>query len=196
MTVRFPSKPRRAGTASRKKPTDWEGQEQAILIRWLYGEQQRGTIIGPAYDYTYAVPNGGSRHPLEAAKMKKQGVRAGVSDLVIALAHGGYHGLYLEFKATPPHDAAVADSQQEWLARVEQAGYCAALARGLDEAKAVIREYMSMPATETIGDRMPLLNGTQWNQGALHDDKRPTATETVWTPAIGGHIRKPKAPRG
>src|SRR5690554_5776183 len=28
--------------APRKKPVDWEGQEQAVVIRWLLGEMMRG----------------------------------------------------------------------------------------------------------------------------------------------------------
>ncbi|OHV12987.1 VRR-NUC domain-containing protein [Kushneria phosphatilytica] len=148
--------------APKRQRVDWEGQEQAVLIRWLYGERQRQSIVGPAYAATYAVPNGGSRHKLEAANMKKQGVRAGVSDLVIAVPRGGYHGLYLEFKATPPRDAALADSQREWLTLAEEQGYCSVLARGLEEAKATIREYMSRPATRVLGKREPLKVGSDW----------------------------------
>nr|WP_286009644.1 VRR-NUC domain-containing protein [Salinicola sp. S1-1-2] len=159
-----PRKPR-ARTASgkpRKKPVDWEGQEQTRLMLWLRGEFNRGTAVGPAHEHAYAVPNGGSRHGLEAAKMKQQGVRSGVSDLVIPIARGGYHGLYLELKATPPRDADLAESQRVWLARMEAAGYCAKLALGIEQAQAVIREYMAAPATETLGELMPMVAGADW----------------------------------
>ncbi|WP_299259789.1 VRR-NUC domain-containing protein [uncultured Kushneria sp.] len=147
---------------ARRNRVDHEGTEQTALIMWLYGEKQRQSVIGPAYACTYAVPNGGSRHRVEAAKFKRQGVRAGVSDLVIACARGGHHGLYLEFKATPPKHAATSEGQKEWLATVEEQGYCAVLARGLEEAKAVIREYMNMPATAVHGPRQSLAHGTEW----------------------------------
>ncbi|MCK2042546.1 VRR-NUC domain-containing protein [Chromohalobacter sp. TMW 2.2308] len=161
------TKPRRprarnANGTPRKKPVDWEGQEQTRLMLWLKGEVNRGTAVGLAHANTYAVPNGGSRHGLEAAKMKQQGVRSGVSDLVIAVPRGGYHGLYLELKATPPRDAELAESQREWLAKMEEAGYCAKLARGIEEAKAVIREYMVMSPTEVAGGRLPVLSGSEW----------------------------------
>lgn len=150
-------------TRTRRAPrVDREGLEQKALIIWLYGEKMRGGATADAYDHIYHVPNGGQRSKSTAASLKGQGVKAGVSDLVLAIARGGYHGLYLEFKATPPDHAALADSQREWLGKVEQQGYCAVLARGLDEAKAVIREYMSLPATVIVGDRLVLAAGTEW----------------------------------
>lgn len=145
-----------------RRRVDHEGVEQAVLIRWLYGEQQRGGPVGQAYAHTYHVPNGGQRSKKTAADLKRQGVKAGVSDLVVKLARGGWHGLYIEFKATPPHHAATAKSQREWLALAEEEGYCAVLARGLEEARAVLREYMSWPLTEVAGERQGMTNGTDW----------------------------------
>ena len=150
---------------TRRAPrVDREGMEQKSLIRWLYGEKMRGGATADAYDHTYHVPNGGQRSKATAAALKGQGVKAGVSDLVVALARGGYHGLYLEFKATPPDHASLADSQREWLGKVEGQGYCAVLARGLDEAKAVIREYMSLSPTVVAVAPRRVASGTEWRK--------------------------------
>ncbi|MCK2183526.1 VRR-NUC domain-containing protein [Halomonas getboli] len=165
--------PRRKPTASgkpRRKPVDWEGQEQAAVMTWLKAEKIRGTDVGELYDATYHVPNGGYRLAKEAGRMKAQGVKAGVSDLVVRQARGGWHGLYLEFKATPPRDAALADSQHAWLDDSEYEGYCPALARGFDEAKAVLREYVSWPRTQVVGDQLALENGSEWKRGDGDDD--------------------------
>lgn len=169
MTVRIqparkPRKPKADGTL-RKRPVDWEGNEQAVLIRWLLGEKMRGEPVGQLYDAIYHVPNGGQRNKKTASDLKRQGVKAGVSDLPVRQARGGWHGLYLEFKATPPRDAALAPSQFKWLEGSEYEGYCAVLARGLEEAKAVLREYASWPRTEVVGERQVLSNGTEWRKG-------------------------------
>lgn len=167
MRIQKPRRPRalKNDGTPRARPVDWEGQEQAVLIRWLLGEKMRGEPVGELYDAIYHVPNGGQRNKKTASDLKKQGVKAGVSDLPVRQARGGWHGLYLEFKATPPRDAALAPSQFEWLDGSEYEGYCAALALGLDQAKAVLREYASWPRTQIAGDRLALENGTEWRKG-------------------------------
>lgn len=149
----------------RAKPVDYEGQEQAVLIRWLHGEKMRGEPVGELYDDVFHVPNGGARHKKTAADMKRQGARSGVSDLVVRNARGGWHGLYLEFKATPPNHAALAESQREWLEGCDLRGYCAVLARGFEEAKAVLREYASWVETEVVGEPVAPSHGTEWRKG-------------------------------
>ncbi|WP_447896029.1 VRR-NUC domain-containing protein [Vreelandella sp. GE22] len=157
--------PAGASTTPRKRPVDWEGQEQAVLIRWLLGERQRGTLVGKLYDVTYHVPNGGQRSKATGAAMKRQGVKSGVSDLVVMDARGGWFGLYMEFKALPPHTAALAQSQRDWLALAEERGYCAVLAVGLEEAKAVLREYVELArTTHHYTARVHLKNGTEWRK--------------------------------
>lgn len=140
-------------------------------MRWLLGEKMRGELVGNLYDVTYHVPNGGQRSKSTGAAMKRQGVKSGVSDLVVMDARGGWHGLYLEFKASAPHTAALAQSQHDWLALAEERGYCAVLAVGLEEAKAVLREYASWAAAGTEYDECGVSfiehmnSGTKWRKG-------------------------------
>lgn len=162
---RRPRKPKADGTP-RKRPVDWEGNEQAVLIRWLLGEKMRGEPVGQLYDVIYHVPNGGQRSKSTGAAMKRQGVKSGVSDLVVMDARGGWFGLYMEFKASPPHTAALAQSQHDWLALAYDRGYCAVLAVGLEEAKAVLREYAAMVrSTHHYTARVHLKSGTEWRKG-------------------------------
>ncbi|WP_240470577.1 VRR-NUC domain-containing protein [Halomonas halocynthiae] len=172
LNIQKPRRPRaltKSG-APRKRPVDWEGKEQALLIRWLLGERQRGTMVGRLYDLTYHVPNGGQRNKKTASDLKRQGVKAGVSDLVVMDARGGWFGLYMEFKASPPHTAALAESQHDWLALAESRGYCAVLAVGLEEAKRVLSEYASWtdtgnwngPGREPV---VPMKSCTEWRKG-------------------------------
>lgn len=133
-----PTSPRRAPSV------DYEGIEQAALFRWM---QVRHPL---AWKLAYHVPNGGHRVKAVAAKLKAQGVKAGVSDICLPMARGGWFGLYIEFKATPPHAAPVSDSQTAFLMAVEQQGYMAIVCRGMDEAMQVIDGYMAHSPTQAV----------------------------------------------
>ncbi|WP_054892297.1 MULTISPECIES: VRR-NUC domain-containing protein [unclassified Pseudomonas] len=131
----FKAKPARA------KPVDREGQEQAALMQELQLRYPK------AYKLIYHVPNGGHRHKLVAAKLKGQGVKAGVPDLVLPMARGGYFGLYIEFKAKPPFDAEVSPSQDAYIQELTAQGYLAIVCRGSIDAVEAIRAYLLQPAT-------------------------------------------------
>ena len=132
----FKTKPARA------KPVDREGQEQAALMREL---QLR---FPQAFKLIYHVPNGGHRVKAVAAKLKGQGVKAGVPDLVLPMARGGYFGLYIEFKAKPPFDAPVSANQDAYLQQLTDQGYLAIVCRGSIDAVEAIRAYLLLPKTE------------------------------------------------
>jgi hypothetical protein len=94
------------------------------------------------------VPNGGHRHKATAGKLKGQGVRAGMPDINVDIARGGYFGMRIEFKATPPHDAAVSASQIAALQRLNDQGYLAIVCRGVHDARLQLTAYLRLPATE------------------------------------------------
>lgn len=127
--------------ATRAKPVDREGLEQAALIKEL---ELRLPAVA---DLIYHVPNGGHRHKLVAVKLKGQGVKAGVPDLVLPMARGGYFGLYIEFKATPPGAAPVSASQHAWIRRLNDQGYLAIVCRGHFDAMEQIRAYLRLAPT-------------------------------------------------
>lgn len=125
----------------RAKPIDREGLEQAALLKEV-------TLRYPAAaKLIYHVPNGGHRHKLVALKLKEQGVKAGVPDLVLPMARGGYFGLYIEFKAKPPFDAAVSASQDAYIQALTEQGYLAIVCRGHIDALEAIRAYLLQPPT-------------------------------------------------
>lgn len=125
----------------RAKPVDREGQEQAALMREL-------ELRYPAvFELMYHVPNGGHRVKAVASKLKAQGVKAGIPDLVLTMARGGYFGLYIEFKATPPNDAAISASQHERIHKLNEQGYLAVVCRGHFDAMEQIRAYLRLAPT-------------------------------------------------
>lgn len=53
----------------------------------------------PVARRAFAVPNGGLRSTVTAARLKREGVRSGVLDCMLPVAAGGSAGLWIEFKA-------------------------------------------------------------------------------------------------
>ena len=126
----------------RAKPVDREGLEQAALMAELR------LRMPEVADLIYHVPNGGHRVKSVAAKLKAQGVKAGIPDLVLPMARGGFFGLYIEFKATAPHDAAVSPAQDAYLQALTDQGYLAIVCRGHFDAIEAIRAYLLQPQTK------------------------------------------------
>lgn len=125
----------------RAKRVDREGLEQAALIAELR------IRMPEVAELIYHVPNGGHRLKKVAADLKGQGVAAGVPDLVLTMARGGYFGLYIEFKATPPNAASVSDSQHKWIRKLNDQGYLAIVCRGHFDAMEQIRAYLRLAPT-------------------------------------------------
>lgn len=85
-----------------------ESEIQQRCVNWF-----KKCTTGTLSTLLYAIPNGGSRYKLEAVKMKREGVTAGVPDLHLEVpsADGMYSSLYIEMK-TPV--GTVRKSQKEW----------------------------------------------------------------------------------
>lgn len=120
-----------------------EADEQEMLFRWAaWAEGQ-----APELSLLFHVPNGGKRNAAEAAHLKRQGVRAGVPDLCLPVAHGGYHGLFIELKAEGGRPSA---AQKEWLGRLRVQGYKAEICVGWTAAAAAICDYLGIRLPENL----------------------------------------------
>lgn len=106
-----------------------EDDEQTKVCVYL---EKRGCLF-------YAIPNGGRRNMLEAVRLKRTGVKAGVYDLCIAEPFGVYHGLYIEMKKLK--GGVVSDVQKWWGVELKKRGYRAEVCKGAKEAIAVIEDY-------------------------------------------------------
>lgn len=114
-----------------------EEEEQITLFRWAEWMAQ---VRWPELAMMYHVPNGGYRNKAEAGRFRAQGVKSGVPDIVLPVARGGYHGLYIELKRTV--GGRVSEEQREWLDRLTAQGYYTAVCRGWEAAKGVIEGYL------------------------------------------------------
>lgn len=87
----------------------------------------------------FAVPNGGSRHKIEAANMKRQGVKRGIADVILQVPKKGYASLCLEFKTSTGRQS---DEQKEYQRQVELAGSKYVVVRSVEQAIRVVQEYL------------------------------------------------------
>jgi len=110
---------------------DAEHKEQTMLIRWFRLQYPK--------EIMFAVPNGGLRHIRTAARLKDEGVTAGVADLFLMSPRGGKSGLFIEMKALK---GRLTDSQQYFLTQAELKGYATSVCFGFDEAKKTIEDYL------------------------------------------------------
>ena len=120
-------------TPDPKPPVPTEHQEQVVFFQWI---SYHPTIR----DLTFAIPNGGSRHKLEAVNLKAEGVRAGVPDIFIALPMGKFHGLFIEMKRQK--GGVLSDVQKGWIERLAEQGYVARVCKGFFEAKETVERYL------------------------------------------------------
>lgn len=126
-----------SGEAGRGRRVEREGMEQEALFSWA--EHMR--YITPELRMLYHVPNGGYRNQAEAARLKRQGVKAGVPDLCLPVPRGAFHGLYIELKA---EGGKTSKSQDAWLCDLRGQGYAAYVCVGWLAAKEKIEGYLKL----------------------------------------------------
>ena len=71
-----------------------EHAHQVALFMWMSQHLE----IYPKLKWAYATPNGGERNPIVASRLKAEGVKAGVSDILLPFRSKGYSGFYIEMK--------------------------------------------------------------------------------------------------
>lgn len=120
---------------SKRRYVAHEGNEQEALFAWA----SYAAAALPGLELMFHVPNGGSRNRIEAAKLKRQGVRAGVPDICLPVARGGFHGLFVELKYGRNK---ATDRQTAWLDALRSQGYLAVECVGWDTAREVITKYL------------------------------------------------------
>ena len=115
----------------------WSDKAANLLFRWA--EVARGKF--PALDLLFHIPNGGKRGKAEAARFKAEGVKAGVPDLFLPVPRGKAHGLFIELKRRK--GGRVSKEQAIWTISLQAQGYRAEVAKGWEEARDIIIEYLA-----------------------------------------------------
>ena len=118
--------------------------EQEAFFRWVAWARNRYPLV----DLFYHIPNGGSRDKREAARMKGEGVRAGVPDLCLPVSSGAYHALYIELKVAKNRPSA---EQKAWIEKLNAAGNRAVVCYGWQAAVKETCTYLGIPVPDGVG---------------------------------------------
>ena len=122
-----------------RKPRHEESDIQRSCVVWFRSAYPEHALV------LFAVPNGGGRSRVESAIMKGEGVTAGVSDLILLEARGGYGALCLEAK-TERRSSRQSERQKAWQKAAERAGNKYEVFRSLEEFQVIVNNYMALPA--------------------------------------------------
>lgn len=87
----------------------------------------------------FSVPNGGKRDRITAVIMTKEGIVAGVSDLLFLYPSRGYHGLCIEMKTK---EGVQSEHQKAWQEAVEAQGYKYVICRNFPQFYNLIRFWL------------------------------------------------------
>jgi len=104
---------------STKYPSEHE--EQVAFINWFRSKY-------PNY-FIFAVPNGGNRNKIEASRLKKEGVTAGVPDLI---ALGMSKVCFIEMKRQK--GGRLSKIQKDTIPKIEQLGFDVLVCYGFKDA--------------------------------------------------------------
>ena len=119
-----------------------EHREQVVVIDWCFTHLQQY----PELDLIFAVPNGamlggGRLGAIRMNYLKAEGLRPGVSDLMLPVPRGKYHGAFFEMKTL---SGSLSENQEEFIRAVEEQGYFAPVCWGADDAIDNLQWYLEL----------------------------------------------------
>lgn len=125
---------------------DEEHRLQVACVRWFRLQYPQ---LAPLL---FAVPNGGRRDASTGARLREEGVTAGVADLILMKPSAQSHALCIEMKTPKGRQQ---ESQKAWERAVTAEGYRYEVVRSLDEFMATVARYL---APRVVRRRFPRLD--------------------------------------
>ncbi len=108
-----------------------EYQIQCAIVEWL-----RLKSIGGKFRF-FHIPNGGSRHKAEAARLKKSGVMPGVPDLCVVLQDG--RTIWIEVKSA---SGKLSADQLDWFLWLAGEGHEAHCAKSVYDIERIMKPHL------------------------------------------------------
>lgn len=99
-------------------------------------------IIWPKYaKLLFAVPNDRKQSVIQGARYKASGSVSGVSDLILLVPKGNFHGLCIEMKT---EKGKLSENQKEWLELVKMQGYETVVCNSFESFCETMQVYMNL----------------------------------------------------
>ena len=111
---------------------DIEHRLQCGCVKWL--RLQHPDLL------CFAIPNGGARNAVTGARLKAEGVVAGIPDLMIAEPRGYWAGLFIEMKT---EKGVLRAEQKQMMQTLIKKGYYFAVCRSFDEFRQIVTDYLA-----------------------------------------------------
>lgn len=102
-------------------------------LQWMCNAQRE-----PLARMAYAVPNGGKRDAVTAARLKSEGVKSGVPDVCWPVPVGRFAGLYIEMKIP---GGSVSDAQDQWHSDLRATHHAVSVCYGWRHARDCFEDY-------------------------------------------------------
>lgn len=117
------------------KQTEHKIQSDFVkAFRYLYPEFK---------NILFAIPNGGQRNVIVAAKLKQEGVLSGVPDVFFAKSNGIKNGLFIEFKAGKNK---LTENQETIIKDLRKFGFKVIICYSCNEALNEVENYLNEKA--------------------------------------------------
>jgi hypothetical protein len=125
---------------------------QVQVVKWW---DEFAPLYGYLPEDLFAIPNGGERHIAVAAKLKAEGVRAGIPDMMLAIpmvfAKVEFrHGLFIEHKMP---GNGLSEKQSAASERLARRGYRAVVSYSAVQTQLAIMDYLQLTGNPTFGEK-------------------------------------------
>ncbi len=107
----------------------------AVVEWWALAHHQLGVPV----HLLFAIPNAGRRPAYVGAKLKREGLRPGIPDMMLAAPRGKYHGLFIEHKIDKRRPTA---AQMDCMEALLQQGYRVAVSYRCEDTISIIGSYL------------------------------------------------------
>lgn len=111
-----------------------ESREQQIIFEWASWQKNKY----PGIEAMYHIANEGKRSASNGSRLKREGLKSGVSDICVPVAKCGYNNLYIELKSGKNK---ATKEQLDFIGLINKYGGKALVVYEADNAIEVIKAY-------------------------------------------------------